>query len=191
MKKSRRLIRNTLLVLGAAVVLYVAASRWHAVDNAQPVQNSPPTPAELAALRDFNSLVVTGNLMVEIVRQDGYSVEFIHGGGARTGSFTATIRAKALVVNGYRNSAGDRVRIGMPALSHVITDAVPVLSISGFSGNSISLRLDGPIDVDVHDNAVTQWQVFTSGGVVLKFDRASIGAGKIDLTGRASLTVID
>ena len=190
MKKSRRLIRTTLLALGAAVVFYVAASRWHA-NNAEPIRNSPPTPAELAALRDFNSLVVSGNLMVEIVQQDGYSVDFIHGGGARTGSFTATIRAKALVVNGYRNSAGDRVRIGMPTLSHVITDGVPALSISGFSGESVSLKLEGATKFTARGNSIRQWHVVASGNAGLQFDRESMAAGNVDLVGHATLAVVD
>jgi hypothetical protein len=45
--------------------------------------------------------------------------------------------------------------------------------------------------VTLRNNAVRQWQIRASHVAELQMDRASIGAGKVDLAGRATLSVID
>ena len=188
MKRSRLLIRNTLLALSGMVVLYVGINRIYAVAEPDPVQQRTSA-AELAALRDFDSIEVSGDFSVEIVQQAGYSVEFVQPDSSQ-GDFVATRRDATLVLYGGRNPAVGRVRVAMPALKQVGAHRIPALSVSGFNGDSLSLRMESVPLVVLRNNGIRQWHIVASKGE-LQIDRATFGAGKVDLAGRSTLTVID
>ena len=80
----------------------------------------------------------------------------------------------------------------MPVLTQLVAgEEVPALTVSGFNGASLSMRLAGRPQVVLRNNAIRQWNIFASGNGELQIDKVSIGAGKVDLSGHATLTVID
>ena len=189
MKRSERLIRSTIVGLAGLTVLYVGANRLYALGD--PVQAAKRTSAaDLAALRDFSAIEANGDFTLEIVRGADYSVDFMPS-HATKGDFVATMRGNTLVLRGFRNAPGSRVQLALPVLTQLDAEAIPAVSLSGFTGASLSLRLDSVPEVTLRDNAIREWHVVASGVGELKVDQASIRAGKVDLAGRATLTVID
>jgi hypothetical protein len=190
MKKSRRLIRNTILALNGLMVLYVGINRLYAVDETTHAPRRTDA-AELARLRDFNAIEVHGDFGLDVVQEAGYSVGLPPPGRSK-GEFVAIVRGNTLVLNGYRHTHTTRVRVGMPALTHLEAgEEVPALTVSGFNGASLSLRLEGKSRVVLRNNAIRQWHISASQIGELQIDKASLGAGKVDLAGRATLSVID
>ena len=190
MKKSRRLIRNTILALNGIVVLYVGVNRLYGSEEfTRPAQRT--SASELAMLRDFTDIEVSGDFSVDVVQEASYSVGFTPS-SADHGQLVANVRGNTLVLQGFRNAPATRVRVGMPALTQLVAgEDVPALTVSGFDGASLSLRLSGRPQVVLRNNAVRRWIIFAAQYGELQFDRASLSAGKVDLTGRATVAVID
>jgi hypothetical protein len=189
MKKSKRLIRNTILALNGMMVLYVGINRLYAVSS--PTQAAQRTStAELALLRDFTAIEVNGDFSVDVVQEADYAVAFAPA-AANQGDFVATLRGNTLVLHGFHNTRANRARVALPVLTHLDAELVPVLSISGFNGTSLSLQLDGTPQVILRNNGIRQWHIVASEVDELKIDKASLAAGKVDLAGRATLTAID
>ena len=190
MKKSRRLIRNTILALNGIVVLYVGANRLYgSEESTQPLQRT--SAAELAMLRDFTAIEVSGDFSVDVVQDAAYSIG-ITPPEAGKGQLIARMRGDTLVLRGFFNAPATRVRVGMPGLAGVLAhEGVPGLTVSGFTGDSVSLHLAGKPKVVLRNNGVRQWHIFASDSGELQIDKTSIGAGKVDLKGHATLTVID
>jgi hypothetical protein len=188
MKKSKRLIRNTILALNGIMVLYVGVNRLYAVSS--PAESAQRTStAELTKLRDFTAIEVNGDFSVDVVQEAGYAVAFT--AAANQGDFVASVRGNTLVLRGFHNTRNNRVRVALPLLTHLDAELVPVLSIAGFTGTSVSLQLDGTSQVILRNNGIREWHILASEVEELQIDRASFGAGKVDLAGRATLTVID
>jgi hypothetical protein len=189
MKRSRLLIRNTLLALSGMVVLSVGINRLFAVAEPPPVQQRTSA-TELAALRDFDAIEVSGDFTLDIVQQAGFAVEVVPP-DASQGVVVATMRESTLVLRGVRNAAGGRVRVAMPVLRQVSAYAVPALSVSGFNGDSLSLLMERVPLVVLRGNGIRQWHIVASQKGELQIDRATFSAGKVDLAGHATLTVVD
>ena len=189
MKRSRLLIRNTLLALSGMVVLYVGINRLFAVAEPPPVQQRTSA-TELAALRDFDAIEVSGDFSLDIVQQTGFSVE-VAPPDASQGDVVATRRESTLVVRGDRNAAGGRVRVTMPVLRQVSAYRIPALSVSGFTGDGLSLLMEHVPLVVLRGNGIRQWHIVASQKGELQIDKATFSAGKVDLAGHATLTVID
>jgi Putative auto-transporter adhesin, head GIN domain len=185
MKKSERLIRNTVAGLVALIVLYVGASHLYAGNN------HPTTAAEPATLTDFSAIQIEGNLSLDVVQGAAYSVDFLPSGPSR-GSFFATVRGDKLVLRGLRTPSASRVRVALPALSRLNADGVAELSVSGFSGATVSLELNTIAQVTLRNNGIRRWRIHADGVRDLRIDRATLGGGaRFDLAGHAALTVID
>jgi len=190
MKKSRRLIRNTILALNGIVVLYVGANRLYgSEERTRPSQST--SAAELAMLRDFTAIDVDGDFSVDIVQDAAYSVGFTPPGTGQ-GRLVASMRGDTLVLRGFYNAPATRVKVGMPQLARVVAhEGVPALTVSGFTAASVSLRFSGNPQVVLRNNGVREWHLFASGSGELQIDKASLSASKVDLKGHATLTVID
>ena len=188
MKKSRRLIRNTILTLGGVMVLYVGVNRLYAVDeSAKPFQGT--SAAELALLRDFSVIEASGDLSVEVVQQADYSVTYTPAGEPQR--LVAIKRDNTLVLHAVSRLPPTHVKVGMPSLAMLVAHETPALTISGFDGATLSLRLTGKPQVKLQNNSVRLWRVFASDSSELIFDKASLDAGKLDLAGRATVTVVE
>lgn len=182
-------MRNTILVLAGLLVLHVGASRLYAVDDrAIPMERA--TPADLATLRDFTAILVEGDFALEVVRGAEYSVEFTPSNRAE-GRFSAVVHDNTLLLGGFENVPGSRARVTLPALTQLNAGRVEALSISGFDGDELSVRAERVQCVTLRNNRIREWQIRAERVVDLRIDRASISAGKVDVSGRATLTVID
>ena len=171
------------------MVLYVGANRLYAFsESAQGPRRT--TAAELATLRDFDAIEVKGDFAVDIVQEASYSVAFTSP-AANRGEFIASVRGDTLVLHGFQHAPANRVRVGMPALRQLDAGEVPALTVSGFSGASVSLRVDRTPQLVLRNNAVRQWHIFASEIGELQVDKTSVSAGKVELAGRATLTVIE
>src|SRR5262245_29097808 len=74
-KRSERLVRNTLGVLAALIVAHVAVSRVQEARNpAARTERTPP--AVLASLRDFTAIQVEGDFTLDVERAADYAVDF-------------------------------------------------------------------------------------------------------------------
>jgi hypothetical protein len=174
-------MRNTILVLAGVIVLHLGVSRLFADDQ---------KPVDLATLRDFTSIEVEGDFSLDVVHDTDYSVVFTPT-HANEGRFYATVRNNTLLLGGFRNEAGSRVRVTMPELRKLNAGRVKTLTVTGFDGANLQLEVDTIPQVTLRSNAVQQWQIRADHVAELQIDRASIGAGKVDLAGRATLSVID
>ena len=182
-------MRNTVVVLAGLVVLHLGAGRLYADDDhVAGVERTPP--AELATLRDFTTIEVEGDFSLDVVQGADYSVAFTPS-DASEGRFYAAVRGNKLVLGGFRNAPGSVVRVALPELKKLNAGRVKTLSVSGFDGASLSLAVDTIPQVTLRNNSVREWQIRANRVADLQIDRASIGAGKVDLAGRAMLTVIE
>ena len=189
MKRSERLVRNTLVVLAGLIVAHVAVSRiQEANDPTAAVERTPP--AVLASLRDFTAIEVEGDFTLDVERAADYAVDFRSSDPA-AGRFYAAVRDNTLLLGGFGNAPGSRVRVVLPELKNLNAGRVQALSVSGFEGASLSLVADTIPRVTLRNNGIRQWQIRANHVVDLQIDRASLSAGKVDLAGRATLTVID
>lgn len=182
-------MRNTVVVLAGAVVLHLGASRLYADDDRTAGMERTP-PAELATLRDFSIIEVEGDFSLEVVKGADYSVAFTPSDGS-AGRFYATVRDDTLQLGGFRNAPGSVVRVALPELKKLNAGRVRALAVSGFDGASLTLEVDTIPQVTLRNNSVRQWQIRANKVTDLQIDRTSIGAGKVDLSGRAVLTVIE
>lgn len=188
MKRSERLMRNTILVMSGLIVLHLGVSRLSADDQSASVNRTPA--AELATLRDFTSIEVEGDFSLDVVHDSDYSVAFTPA-NTNEGRFYATVRNNTLVLGGFRNETGSRVRVTMPELSKLNAGRVRTLTVTGFDSASLRLEVDTISQVTLRSNAVRQWQIRADHVAELQIDRASMAAGKVDLAGRATFSVID
>lgn len=189
MQKSKRLIRNTILALNGIVVLYVGINRLYAIG--EPIPSAQRTSAaEMAMLRDFSAIEVNGDFGVDIVQDADYSVGFTTP-NASQGNLAATVRGHTLILSGFDNASTSRVRVALPALMQLQASGVASLSVSGFEGESVSLRLDGASQVILRNNGIRHWHIVVADAGELKVDRVSISSGQFDLAGQITLRVIE
>lgn len=154
MKTSRRLLYGTFAVLLAAPVVLVAYSRF---TGSGPTDLPPPertAPAELAALRDFTAIDVSGDFALEVVRADTWSIAYTPLAENR-GNFTASVQEGTLVVEGFGNrteNANARVRIGMPDLDALEAGYLPAITIRDFEGDALELNIGVAEELVLEDN---------------------------------------
>jgi hypothetical protein len=94
-------------------------------------------------------------------------------------------------LRGYGHAPASRLRVAMPVLEQLVAGEAPAISVSGFNDASVSLRLEDTRQLVLRDNGVRHWRIFAAGIGELQIDKASISAGKVDMSGRATFTVID
>jgi len=179
-KRSERLIRNTVLAMAGAVVLLLGLGRLYADDDRE----------DEAPLRDFTAIEVEGEFSLEVVQGADYSVAFTPA-DRRDTHFDVRVRGKTLRLSGFRNPPGSLVQVALPELKSLNAGRVRTLSVSGFSGAHLSLDVDTVPQVILRNNSVREWQIRADRVADLQIDRASMQAGKVDLAGRVTLTVIE
>jgi hypothetical protein len=182
-------MRNTFLVLAGLLVLHVGASRLLAIDESA-TSMKRATPADLATLRDFTAILVEGDFALEVVQGAEYSVDFAPPNPDER-RFYAVVHDGTLLLGGFGNGPGSRARVTLPALSKLNAGRVEALSVSGFDGEQLSVQAERVRRVTLKNNRVREWRIRAEHVVDLQIDRASISAGKVDLSGHAVLNVID
>lgn len=196
MKQSKRLLLGTAAALYGLMVLYTGASRafMTRVDDPRAPLRTPPE--QLATLRDFNAIDVESDVSLELVQQSDYSIDLI-GFAPDRGDLLASVEQGTLLVRGYGNAEGVRVRIGMPQLQRFTAGFAPLLSITGFRGDALSISVQTrparDQKIELKQNAVTDLELripTNSATVAVEVDRASVANG-IDIIGAARLILSD
>jgi hypothetical protein len=190
MKNSKRLLVGTVGALYALMALYVGANRLWALDDArEPFAPQRTSAAELAALRDFDEIEIESDFSVEVVQQAEYSIEAF-GMAADNGDLLARVENGVLLVRGYGNPDGARLRITMPELVKFDTGFSQEVSISGFSGEALEIQVSTGQTVELLDNDIEALQIRTFDVPEVRLDRASFANG-LRYSGRARLSIID
>lgn len=197
MKPSRRLLVRTIGTLYALMVLHTAASRAFVEERDDGSFVPRRTSVEqLAALRDFDEIHVEADFSVEVVQQADYSVEII-GAVENRGDVLARVEGDSLWLYGYGSPDGVRVRIGLPELQDLSTDFSPLLSVSGFRGDALGIRVGtrpGRIqrlelrDLDIEDLQIRVLDNTSS--VDVQLDQATFANG-LDIRGSARVTIAE
>lgn len=157
MKTSRRLLFGTFAVLLAAPVVLVAYGR---ISGAGILYELPaperPTAAELAALRDFDTITVRGDFMLEIASAPDYSISYAPLTGNR-GFLRASVADGTLNLLGYGNrtaTTAGTVRITMPALADIDAESLYSLAVRDFDSDMLSLRATGVQQLALENNRI-------------------------------------
>lgn len=190
MKTSRRLLFGTLLVILATPVAVVAYSRVSGTGMRElPVPERTP-PAELAALRDFTAIDVSGDFSLEIVQADTYSIAYTPLQDNR-GDFTASVQDGVLHVEGFGNRtefANGSVRIGLPDLDMLDAGYVPEIAIRNFDGDTLAVNINFSEELVLENNRmdVLQLDVQRSGLVDMRGN--TFGSTRVDHFGTVITT---
>lgn len=197
MKQSKRLLIGTILGLYGVMMIHTALSRVF-VDETQdgPVELRRTSAEQLATLRDFDEVDAQGDFSLELVQQANYSVEVIRAADA-PGELVARVTSGVLQLRGYGNPASVRVRIGTPQLEDLETDFAPLLSISGFTSDSLDIQVgtrsgtDQRVELRNNDIEDLRLRIFDmTNSVEVQIDRRSFGDG-IDIAGSARVTILE
>lgn len=197
MKKSKRLLLRTVAALYCMTGLYVGASRAFM----EPVDSDPAAPRrtaieQLASLRDFTRIDMESDFSVEVTQRADYSIELI-GAADDRGDLMARVEAGVLQLRGYGHADGVLVRIGMPQLQQLTADFAPLISVSGFSGDALSIRTSTrparSERIEMRDNDIENLElriVTTRSDLQVQLDQASVAHG-VAIIGGATLTIVE
>lgn len=158
MKTSRRLMLGTLIVLLAIPVTFLAWTRIAGTSQqGLPVPQRTPAP-ELAALRDFSSIDISGDLHVEIVSAADYSIDYRPLAENR-GNFTARVEDGTLHIQAFGNRAepfaAATVRIGMPELASFNAEFLYSLAVRDFDTDAMRIEVTATIgDIVIENNRI-------------------------------------
>ncbi len=181
MKTSRRLLFGTFAVLLAAPVVLVAYSRVSGTGYRELPPPERTAAAEIAALRDFNAIEISGDFDLEIVRADTYAVEYRPLAEDR-GNFAATVRDGTLEIEGFGNRsnvAQGSVRISLPDLAALDIGYLPVVSVSGFDGDSLDADVDFAESITFASNRYGQFELEIQRGGLVEFSGNTFGSSTV------------
>jgi hypothetical protein len=206
MNQGKRYLRNTVYTLFGLLVCYVGMNQLYAstVDAGTApwlrrtlslglvavAEREPATQlklADLAQLRDFTRLSVSGELTVEIVGAPQYSVTM--SGGAdisqlRSWQNEGLLR---LVWVGYPPAADAVLRIETPALSRVDAQVLRQLTLRGITAGELSVYLRDVKSVSLQQNSVARWKLYSSMPLVIPMDKTTLGAGSVQTLGDVAI----
>jgi hypothetical protein len=190
MKTSKRYLYGTLLACLAVPVLIVFYSRFLAPAREAYVPERTPA-AELAALRDFTSIVVEGDFALEITEAANYAFTYEAPAESR-GELVATVEDGVLRVRGFGNRSDvggspSRVRIAAPELSSIDVSYTPSLRISGLSVESLALRALQIRAMTVADNTIGNLQVRSIVNGPVEFEGNTIMTTTLTVVGGESV----
>lgn len=154
MKTSRRLLFGTFAVLLAAPVVLVAYSRVSGTGYRELPPPERTAAADIAALRDFNAIEISGDFDLEIVRADTYAVEYRPLAEDR-GNFNAMVRNGTLEIEGFGNRsnvAQGSVRISLPDLDALTVGYVPVMAVRNFQGDTLEASINYTDELTLENN---------------------------------------
>lgn len=144
MKTSRRLLLGTFLAILAVPVAFTAYSRLAGTGSTTELPPPERTPvAELATLRDFDTVEISGDLGVELVASQDYFIDFTPLNDRR-GNFTAQVQDGRLQIEAFGNrteTTAATVRIGMPSLRELDAEFLNSLTIRDFDVEDMNIDL--------------------------------------------------
>lgn len=200
MSAARRDIRNTVLGLCSAAVLFVGVNRLDAMDVPAPgwlraaltlgLESSADSGVARTATsgervyRDFTRLSVSGGLVLEVVGAAEYKVSFPAAAGDAQ-RVRAQRHGEQLRLSLAAGVANDEVavRIETPALAEVIATGLRSLTLRGLQDQQVAVDLEDVGAVHLQQNAVAQWRLSSTTPVQVQVDEATLTAGSLQVSG--------
>ena len=199
MNSGKRLLRNTIFALWGTAAAYVGVTRLYGATDADTAPwlrtalslglrssgpSQPPPEVDLATVRDFTHVSVSGRFNVEIIGAAEYRVEVIPDAGQQP-KFHAwrddsTLRIWEEVAD--KSPAIATVRVEVPTLVRLSINASH-LSVRGIKATEVSLVGYGVERVQLHQNEVGQWRMFSSAHMEVQMDDATFAAGSVKANG--------
>jgi hypothetical protein len=181
MKTSRRLLFGTFAVLLAAPVVLVAYSRVSGTGFRELPPPERTAPAEIAALRDFTAIEITGDFELEIVRADFFAVEYTPVAEDR-GNFNAAVRNGRLEIEGFGNRtnvAQGSVRISMPDLDALNVGYVPIMAVRNFQGDTFEASINYTDELTLENNQFDSFELELTQAGIVEMRGNSFGSSRI------------
>lgn len=157
MKTSRRLMLATFLTLIASPVVLVAYGR---ISGAGTMTELPApqrtSAAELAALRDFSSIFIGGDVDVVVRSAANYAISYTPL-FERRGNLSARVEDGRLFIEAYGNRSeteAARLEISLPTLTRVEGESLFALTVSGFRADTLNVVARSAQRVVIEDNAL-------------------------------------
>jgi hypothetical protein len=212
MNQGKRYIRNTMLALLGATFLGTVANRIYNAtvdDNTPGWQRSilslglavekndipePPTKstitthAELAALRDFNQISVSGDLTVEIVSAAEYKVTLTPASTQPWSVATEHQKNGLLKLAGGHGSEGAALRIEAPALSSIEAQNLRQLTMRGWQSPELKVRMKNVAGARIKESAGGHWTLNAETPIALELDKATI-SGVFDIKSSGEISI--
>jgi hypothetical protein len=208
MNQGKRYVRNSVLALYGAGVVFVGLNRLYAstLDTQTPqwlrgsltlglteIPKREPPPqlssADLAALHDFSRLNVGGDFEVEIVGAAQYKVTFTPPPGSN-----AKIRARqrddelSLHASDDQEAGGKGVlRIEMPTLERLDVQDASQLTLRGLQAEEVTVNLHNVAAARLQQNQVAHWKIHSSDELEVQVDKSTLSAGSLQTQGNLAI----
>jgi len=213
MKKSRRYIRNSLLVLCAVTALVTVASGLYAsrvnaetppglrnlmslglkvitYDEAASPEESLQA-VQLHEVQEFSKVEVQGGFAVEIIGADSHKVSVTPAPGTAATPDAKWSKDGLLRIEGGPESAGASLRIEAPTLERIAVQGADRLTIQGLSAPTVSLRMKDVGSARILGCGVTQWNINSLTPVDLRMGNGTGPDATFKLTGQSSISLVD
>lgn len=214
MKQGKRYLRNTVLGVFAATAGVIALNRlhlmthaagtpkwWHSASTLGLIEQVKRESMEfkepdLAALRDFHEISVSGNLDVEIIGASAYRVAFTPGTGTgarlRTNLTAGVLR---ILQDPDDAKVAGTLTIETPALTELRVSDLSRLQLRGLQGQTIKVTLDDIGSVSLKQNQVAHWQLVAYADdekpATVQADQATLSAGNLQVRGNLQIRQVD
>jgi hypothetical protein len=199
MSKGKRLLRNTVFALWGWAALYVGATRLYATTDAdtapwlrtalslglKPSPNTPrPRDINLATVRDFTHVSVSGRFNVEVVGGMDYKVVVTPEAGQEI-KYHAWRDDETLRIwqeNDDKGPALATLHIEVPTLARLSINASH-LTVRGIKSPELALVSYGLESALLQQNEVASWRMFSGVNMEVRMDDATFAAGSVKSNG--------
>ncbi len=207
MNQGIRYLRNTVFGLYGATALFVGLNRLYASTPAQTPQwlrstmtlglttheEPEPVPAmqpeDLAALRNFSRIRVSGDFIVEIVGASTYKVSFTPAAGGKAEIHARQVEDLLSLRAADDDEEGGKgvLRIEMPMLVRLSAQDVSELTLRGLQAEEVSVSLHNVARARLQQNKVAHWKLYSSEPMEIPVDAATLAAGSLQTQGNLSI----
>jgi len=199
MNEGKRLLRNTVFSLWGAAALYVGATRLYATTDADTApwvrnalslglrQTKPserPADIDLATVRDFTHVSVSGRFNVEIVGGAEYKVVVTPEAGQEM-KYHAWRDDETLRIwqeGENKGAALATLHIEVPTLARLSINASH-LTVRGIKAPELALVGYGLESAVLQQNEVASWRMFSGENREVRMDDATFAAGSVKANG--------
>jgi len=204
MNQGKRNIRNTVIALYGAVVLFIGANSLYVAKldtapswlrstlslgltaHAKSQPRPELTDVDLASLRDFSRLIVEGDITVEIVGADAYKVTFTTPGSNRLRAWHNGDVLRVEAESG--GAAGATVlRIEMPELKSLYIKDAKQLILRDVRSAELNVIATNVRAASLQQNRVARWKFYSSEPLEALVDKATLTAGSMQTTGNLTI----
>ncbi len=185
MKLSQRYLRGTFYALAVTAVLSVVFNRLFMPVSVR-TERARTSAAELATMRDFDSVTFEGDIDLTVRQQPAFALEYQPLSPVR-GQFFVSMQGRTLVIFAYDNRGPDEKNatslvIGVPQLTRLQVHSSGTVAIEDFAEGQPAIRINGDADLALrHNTAALEVDLF--GVRKAQLDALSHGHTKLHIVG--------